>query len=104
MELAVILVLLVIIELALTCYFLGRIRDYRRTVDELVDHMSNLEHGLDKALTTLGIAQSRLESVNNDTDDCASGLAAAAQVAATASPDEVAQAKAVLEQLGIKMD
>lgn len=104
MELAVILVLLVIVELALTCYFLGRIKDYKRTVSELVDHMASIEHGLDQALTSLGLAQSRIEGVAHDTDDNASGLAAAAQAAATASPDEVAQAKAILDSLGIKMD
>lgn len=104
MELAVILVLCVVIELALTFYLLGRIKDYRHTLDGLVDNMANVEHGLDQALASLGLAQTSLGSVVGGTDNCASGLASAAEVAATASPDEVAQAKAVLESLGIKMD
>lgn len=103
MELAVILVLTVVAELAITCFLLGRIRDYKRTVDDLVDNMANIEHGLDQALTALGMAQTHLGVANgyaNHTDV----LASAAQAAAGASPDEVEQARKVLENLGIKMD
>lgn len=104
MELAVILVLLVVAELAITCFLLGRIRDYRRTVDDLVNEIAGIEHGLDRAMTALGLAQSRLGVDANGHDDSENVFSTAAQVAASATPAEVEQARAVLESLGIKMD
>jgi hypothetical protein len=105
MELAVILVLLVIVELALTFYLLGRLKDYRKTVNELVDHMANVEHGLDRALESLDLADENLRNVVNDRNDSPSAdILAAAEVAQNATPAEIEQAKSILTALGVKLE
>lgn len=104
MELAVILVLLVVAELAITCFLLGRIKDYKHTLDDVIDNMANIEHGLDQALASLGLAQQSIGKVQNGVNDYTDAIASAAQVAQGATPDEVEQAKHVLQSLGIKMD
>lgn len=105
MELAVILVLCVLVELALTFYFLGRLREYKRTLNELVNEMANIEHGLDQALTSLGMAKNRLDGVANDLENSpTSDILAAAKAAESATPDEIAQAKKILETLGVKLE
>lgn len=106
MELAVILVLAVIVELALTFYLLGRLRDFRATVNELVDHMANVEHGLDGALASIGQATQRLDNdvQTQKTLPDQGVLQAATQVAKTATPDELEQAKTILAALGVNLE
>lgn len=106
MELAVILVLAVIVELALTFYLLGRLRDFRATVNGLVDNMANVEHGLDRALASLGQTSQRLDNALQPqlTLSDEGVMQAAAQAAATATPDEVEQAKSILTALGVKLE
>lgn len=104
MELAVILVLAVIVELALTFYLLGRLRDFRATVDGLVNNMADVEHGLDVAMASLGQASQRLDNDEQQLTLSDEGvMQAAAQAAASATPDEVEQAKSILTALGVKL-
>lgn len=119
MELALILVMLVIIELGLTFYFLGRLRDYKKTVNGLVEHMADIEHGLDQALEHITDAQASIGraiySLTGSIDyDANAGTVQGAiedvkstaetlslqDLVSQATPEDLAKAEAILKGLG----
>lgn len=93
MELALVLVLVVLVELALTFYLLGRVRDYRRRVSKLERNVSQLANVVKDWDSGAAVSSDKAIEAN----DFASLLEGVTE-------KDIKQAKTVLAAFGVEQD
>ena len=89
MELAIILVLLVVVELALTFYLLARIRDYRRRVTRLEKNTAKMAEVIN------GMA------LDAKAPTVPAEHAAVQDILQSATPEDIEQAKKIIDTFGL---
>lgn len=92
MELALLLVFLVFVELAFTVWFLARQRDYSKRVKRLERNVTKLAQVVSEGETGAVDAAAGLGDVD---------LTALGSLINTATPEEIAQAQALVNALGL---
>lgn len=110
MELALLLVLLVAVELALTFYLLGRIKSYKFTLNGLVDRVAIIDDGLDQVMNEVKGNNSETLGMGDTLAGAAADKTATthdvdiASLVSSATPDDIQQAASILRALGVKVD
>lgn len=95
MELALLLVFLVFVELAFTVWFLARQRDYVKRVKRLERNVTKLAQMVSEDKAGVLDAAPSLDDVD---------LTSLGSIISTATPEDLAQAQALINALGLKKE